>query len=180
MEAVQHELKTEESELDEERLKVIHEVLHTSLALDEERTRVAVTLPIETRSVSRLLHIPLARWLARWLDDDSFADDLGTGFQLTGPMTTTDYQSAPVSKVLAPPLPAATARERRAESNRQVLSKLKESPFSDKIHLQMQEEALHGRMEKPRVMTQQDVENFNLARRIAVEEFREYEEGGKR
>ena len=50
--------------------------------------------------------------------DATFGDDLGHGFQLTSPISATDYQSAPVTNVLAPPLRVQQAKERRAESNK--------------------------------------------------------------
>ena len=65
-------------------------------------------------------------------------------------------------------------------NNQVVLSKVRESEYSDMIHEQTIDEVAHGRMTPPRRMKERDIKKYSMARRLGVREERPYEEKGWR
>ena len=124
--AVLHECSEDLESLNVFRGECMDEMLYQSMILDNDRRLQNSLLPPETRSVTKLIHIPFAKWLLSktCLDDDELTRDLG-GFPLIGKMRATEYQSSPMTKVQKRVLSREEALDKRSLSNIEVIDRVK-------------------------------------------------------
>ena len=135
----------------------------------------------ELKPVVSVLHPPLMRWCMSQtdLDDVDLITDVLTGFAVFGEMTQSHYQSIeePRQKVVMSEDEIISAR---LKNNLEVLGKVKESEKADEILRMTEDEVAKGWLEFVRPLEEQDLQNFSLARRLAVVEFRQLEARGWR
>ena len=106
--------------------------------------------------------------------EKSLPEDLMNGLPMVGDMRDCDYQGKRETKVKRH-ISREEAVEKKMVNNQVVLSKVRESEYSNIIHEQTIDEAARGRMTPPRRMKERDIKKYSMARRLGVREERLYE-----
>lgn len=171
--AVEFEITTNPTDIDEFRSGVVHRWLAAARELEQVRAAWVQQAAPVVRPLAQRFHLPFVQWLIEDIGhaDTSLATRLQHGFQYVGVLDKS-YVGVKNSAPIREEYTVQQLRGDRQELNDLVTGKLKELPFSDDAHAAALEDAGEGFMSVPQPLENLSMEEASVSRRLPVRETR--------